>query len=483
MEGEESGMRISPRINFNKSVIIKCDHQIIPAQSIDLSLYGMKIKNHPLDTCDNDNVEITFETDSVVSLRGRMLNYRPGHSVVLFKESPETLASTIGRYITKKIYEGKRCPYCKERLFDEEKSCPKCNMYLDFTSPDIIKILKDFKIGKVIERLTGTEKEKIERGLEENKEMIGTSEAMKKVFQLIRKFAPTDYPVLIIGETGTGKELTARAIHERSNRADKPFVVVNCAAIPHDLLEAELFGYEKGAFTGADKKRIGKIEYANGGTLFLDEIGDMPYDLQSKILRFLQEYTFERIGSNETKTADVRIIAATNVDLDQAVKEGKFRRDLYYRLSVLTIKLPPLRDRGEDPVIMAKYFVERYSKELGKNIKGLTADALEVIRDHPWPGNVRELINTIRKAVVLTDKEFIDVEDLDLKVKCNPQGSGNGEDILNLKRNIEDLERRLLKEAFILAKGNISKVAKMLGISRPKVYKLMEKHGIGEIPE
>ncbi|HCB69675.1 MAG TPA: sigma-54-dependent Fis family transcriptional regulator [Persephonella sp.] len=356
-------------------------------------------------------------------------------------------------------------------------------MYLDFTSPDIIKILKDFKIGKVIERLTGTEKEKIERGLEENKEMIGTSEAMKKVFQLIRKFAPTDYPVLIIGETGTGKELTARAIHERSNRADKPFVVVNCAAIPHDLLEAELFGYEKGAFTGADKKRIGKIEYANGGTLFLDEIGDMPYDLQSKILRFLQEYTFERIGSNETKTADVRIIAATNVDLDQAVKEGKFRRDLYYRLSVLTIKLPPLRDRGEDPVIMAKYFVERYSKELGKNIKGLTADALEVIRDHPWPGNVRELINTIRKAVVLTDKEFIDVEDLDLKVKCNPQGSGNGEDILNLKRNIEDLERRLLKEAFILAKGNISKVAKMLGISRPKVYKLMEKHGIGEIPE
>ncbi len=474
---------MSPRINFNRSVIIKCDHQMIPAQSLDLSLYGMKIKNHPLDNCDNKSVEITFETDSIISLKGKMLSYRPGHSVVLFKESPEKIADTVGSFITKKIYEGKVCPYCKEKLQNREKICPKCSMCLDFTSPDVIKILKDFKIGKVIEKLTGTEKEKIEKGLEENKEMIGTSESMRKVFQLIRKFAPTDYPVLIIGETGTGKELTARAIHERSNRSSKPFVVVNCAAIPHDLLEAELFGYEKGAFTGADRRRIGKIEHANGGTLFLDEIGDMPYDLQSKILRFLQEFTFERIGSNETISADVRIIAATNVDLDEAVQNGTFRRDLYYRLSVLTIKLPPLRERGEDPVIMAKYFVERYSKELGKNIKGLTSDAIEVIRDHPWPGNVRELINTIRKAVVLTDKEYIDVEDLDIKIKNSSNGNENGYDVLNLKKNIEDLEKRLLKEAFIIAKGNVSKIAKLLGISRPKVYKLMEKYGVGEIIE
>ncbi|WP_457640416.1 sigma-54 interaction domain-containing protein [Persephonella sp.] len=475
-------MRISPRTTFSKNIIIKCGHKLISAQSLDLSLYGMKIKNHPIDKSNEDSIEITFETNKVITLRGKIFYYMPGYSVVVFKENSETIASTVGKFITEKIYEKGVCPYCKENIKDKEKSCHRCNMFLDFTSPDIVEVLRDFKIGKAIEKLTKKEKEKIEKYLIEHKEMIGSSKTMKKVFQLIRKYAPTDYPVLIIGETGTGKELTAKAIHERSNRADKPFVVVNCAAIPHDLLEAELFGYEKGAFTGADKKRIGKIEYANGGTLFLDEIGDMIYDLQSKILRFLQEYTFERIGSNETRTANVRIITATNVDLEKAVKKGKFRRDLYYRLSVLTINLPPLREREEDAAIMAKYFVELYSRELGKNIKGLTTDAIEVIRDHPWPGNVRELINTIRKAVVLTDKEFIDVEDLNLNIKPYYKQEDGG-DLLNLRKNIEGIEKRLLKEAFILAKGNVSKVASLLGISRPKVYKMMEKYGIGEISD
>ncbi len=475
-------MRISPRIQFNENIILQCGDEAIETKAIDLSLQGIKIENALSESCKNkDQVKVSFEMNGKpVTLNGKLYRNEQKEMVIVFNETPEKISETVGSFITQKIYESQTCPFCEYHIEKTDKYCPKCGMYLDFSSPNVIRVISDFKLGKIIEKLTKEEKDSIvESTISSNMEMIGTNEKMKEVFHLIRKYAATDYPVLIVGETGTGKELTAKAIHQKSNRANKPFVVVNCASIPSELLEAELFGYEKGAFTGADRRKPGKIELANGGTLFLDEIGDMPYNLQAKLLRFLQEYTFERLGGTETLTANVRIIAATNVNLKKAIEEGKFREDLYYRLSVLTIELPPLRERGEDVVIMAKYFVDRYSKEIGKNIKGLTKDAIELIRTYSWPGNVRELINVIRKAVVLTDKEYIDAEDLDIKV--DPSEVENISNVLDIRKHTERLEKKLLKEAFIRTRGNITKMAKLLGISRPKVYKLLEKHNIGEI--
>ncbi len=474
-------MRISPRIQFTENIILECGDEAFEAKGIDLSLQGVKVENKYPDICKNEEVKVSFEINGKpVTLNGKLYRNEKKEMVIVFNESPEKIAETVGSYITQKIYESQSCPFCEYHISKEDKYCPKCGMYLDFSKANVIRVINDFKLGKIIEKLTEEEKSSIvESTISANMEMIGTNEKMKEVFNLIRKYAATDYPVLIIGETGTGKELTAKAIHQKSNRANKPFVVVNCASIPSELLEAELFGYEKGAFTGADKRKPGRIELADGGTLFLDEIGDMPYNLQAKLLRFLQEYTFERLGGTETLTANVRIIAATNVNLKKAIEEGKFREDLYYRLSVLTIELPPLRERGEDVVIMAKYFVDRYSKEIGKNIKGLTKDAIELIRTYPWPGNVRELINVIRKAVVLTDKEYIDAEDLDIKV--DQSEVENISNVLDIRKHTERLEKKLLKEAFIRTRGNITKMAKLLGISRPKVYKLLEKHNIGEI--
>jgi len=345
----------------------------------------------------------------------------------------------------------------------------------------VVRFIQEFKVGKIFYDLLVEHPEEIEEKLEEKKEFIGVSNGIKKVFDLIRKYATNDYPVLIVGETGTGKELTARAIHERSKRADKPFVVVNCAAIPENLLESELFGYEKGAFTDAHRRKIGRIEFANGGTLFLDEIGDMPVSMQAKLLRFLEDYTFTRVGGNETLHVNVRIIAATNVNLEETVKKGKFREDLYYRLNVLTINIPPLRERKEDIMVLAKYFLNRYAKETGKNIKGFTLKAEESLLNYQWPGNVRELINVIRKAVVLTENMYISEKELNLRREDVDTAYCLNGSSLNLKENIEKVERDLVRRAFLKTGGNITKMAKLLGISRPKVYTLIEKHRIGEV--
>ncbi|MBK3331665.1 sigma-54-dependent Fis family transcriptional regulator [Persephonella atlantica] len=354
-------------------------------------------------------------------------------------------------------------------------------MFFDYTKPEVVRFIQEFKVGKIFYDLLVEHPEEIEEKLEDRKEFIGVSNGIKKVFDLIRKYATNDYPVLIVGETGTGKELTARAIHERSKRADKPFVVVNCAAIPENLLESELFGYEKGAFTDAHRRKIGRIEFANGGTLFLDEIGDMPVSMQAKLLRFLEDYTFTRVGGNETLHANVRIIAATNVNLEEAVKKGKFREDLYYRLNVLTINIPPLRERKEDIMVLAKYFLNRYAKETGKDIKGFTPEAEEALLNYSWPGNVRELINVIRKAVVLTENTYISEKELNLRREDVDTAYCLNGHSLNLKENIEKVERELVRRAFLKTGGNITKMAKLLGISRPKVYTLIEKHRIGEV--
>ena len=298
-------------------------------------------------------------------------------------------------------------------------------------------------------------------------EMLGTSRPMQDVFEMIRKVATTDVAVLILGESGTGKELAARAIHQESNRRAGPFVAINCGAIPENLLESELFGHEKGAFTGAHIQRKGRIELAQGGTLFLDEIGDLPLALQVKLLRFLQERQIERIGGREPIAIDTRVITATNRDLQSALVEGLFREDLYFRLGVLTIALPALRERGEDILLLAKALIDQSAAEAAKAVKGFTDEARNVMRSHPWPGNVRELENRVKRAVIMSDGPWVTPQDLELK----PVG-------LTLREARERVERSLVEGALRRYAGNLTQVATDLGISRPTLYDLMEKLGI-----
>ncbi len=313
---------------------------------------------------------------------------------------------------------------------------------------------------------------KIGKNLDINEEFVGSSKGILNVFSMIRKVAPTDIPVLITGESGTGKELTAMAIHERSHRRNKPFVPINCAAIPENLLEAELFGHEKGSFTGAYTHKIGKFEYANGGTIFLDEIGELSLNLQSKLLRFLEDKIVERIGSNEGKKVDVRLIAATNRDLKSAIAKGTFRKDLFYRLDVFNINLPPVRDRGEDKVILARYFLNKFSKEMNLT-KTFINEAIDAIKSYEWPGNVREIINKVRRAVVMSKESTIKPSDLDLEVPAV-----EAETVTSLREVRYSIEKQKLVEAMRHCNNNISKVARILGISRPSVYSLRKKYNI-----
>src|SRR3990172_7708074 len=280
----------------------------------------------------------------------------------------------------------------------------------------------------------------------EEEEMIGTSEGIRRVFEAIRKVATTDVPVLVIGESGTGKELTAKAIHERSLRKSGPFVTINCGAIPETLLESELFGHERGAFTGAVQQKKGKVEYAHGGTLFLDEVGELPIALQVKLLRFLQDKTLERVGGRQQIQVDARIIAATNMDLKEAIAQGKFREDLYYRLGVVAIDIPPLRDRGEDVLLIALVFLKRVTEHMRKRILGFTKEAIRGIQAYAWPGNVRELSNKIRRAVVMAEGPYIAPEDLDLSLPEGEELPGP----LSIKAARERLEMDLVVQALTL---------------------------------
>ncbi len=309
---------------------------------------------------------------------------------------------------------------------------------------------------------------------EEVEEMIGTSDKIHRVFAAIRKVATTDVPVLIFGESGTGKELTAKAIHERSCRKDGPFVTINCGAIPETLLESELFGHEKGAFTGAVQQKKGRLEYAQGGTIFLDEIGELPLALQVKLLRFLEDHTIERVGGWQRIFVDARIIAATHVDLLVAIAHGKFREDLYYRVGVVTLDVPPLRDRGEDVLLMAIAFLRRATEKSRKRVLGFTKEAIGAIQAYAWPGNVRELSNRIRRAVVMAEGPNITPEDLDLP---SPEGTSLPA-VLSLKTARQRVEADLILRAAVIHRGNLSRVAEELGISRPNLYVLLRKHHI-----
>ncbi len=302
--------------------------------------------------------------------------------------------------------------------------------------------------------------------------LITSSEPMLKVCRTVEKVAPANVTVLLLGESGTGKEVLARGVHELSPRSDARFVAINCAAIPDTLLESELFGYEKGAFTGAAKQTIGKIEYANEGTLFLDEIGDLPMPLQAKLLRFLQERVIERLGGRGEIPVDVRIVCATHRDLATMIREGSFREDLYYRLSEITVNIPPLRERTGDAVLLAQAFLERYTLEMGRNIRGFTADALGALEAHTWPGNVREMENLIKRAAIMADGNQVTASDLGL------EAGHDARQPINLRQARENAERLAISRALAQSDNNIAQTAELLGITRPTLYDLMTKIGM-----
>jgi nitrogen regulation protein NR(I) len=325
--------------------------------------------------------------------------------------------------------------------------------------------------------------------------IVGRSRAMQDIYKAIGRVASTDATVLIRGESGTGKELVARAVYTHSARADRPFQIINCVAIPENLLESELFGFERGAFTGAAHRRVGKIEQANGGTVFLDEIGDMPFGIQSKILRLLQEKSIERLGGRETIPVDVRIIAATNRDLESALQQGRFREDLYYRLKVVTITLPPLRERAEDIPMLSEHFLALYSAQLDMNNPGITKESLAVLTSHPWPGNVRELANALQKALIFNRGAPIQAQDI---VQATGSGAGRspafqretdqilrqwareaiaaGEDPNKFDAIMDHFASILVGETLNLTHGNRSQAAKLLGLSRPTLHSKIEKY-------
>ncbi|AZI37422.1 putative two-component response regulator [Caenibius tardaugens NBRC 16725] len=303
--------------------------------------------------------------------------------------------------------------------------------------------------------------------------MITAASEMIRVARTIERVAGTNVSVMLLGASGTGKELLARGLHEASGRRNGAFVAINCAAIPENLLESELFGHEKGAFTGAIKTTEGKIEQARGGTLFLDEVGDIPLPLQVKLLRFLQERTIERIGGRKSIEVDTRIVCATHQDLEAMIADGRFREDLYYRLAEIVVKIPALAERPGDAVLLAKVFLKRFAKEINPHVTGFASDALAAIDAWPWPGNVRELENRVKRAVIMADGKLVNAVDLDL--------SGGDEDNalpLNLKSAREQADRKVIRHALARSEGNISNTAKMLGISRPTLYDLLKQYDL-----
>ena len=302
--------------------------------------------------------------------------------------------------------------------------------------------------------------------------IITSADEMLKVARTIERVASTSVSVMLLGASGTGKELLARAVHERSDRAGGPFIAINCAAIPENLLEAELFGYERGAFTGAVKTTVGKIEMAQGGTLFLDEVGDIPLPLQVKLLRFLQERVIERIGGRQPIAVDTRIVSATHQDLDAMTADGRFREDLYYRLAEVIVKIPSLAERPGDSVLLARHFANIFAREMNPKVQGLAPDALAAVDAYPWPGNVRELENRIKRAVIMADGKMVSAADLDLPGRVR----ADGELPINLRAAREVADRKAIRQALSRTENNISGAAKLLGISRPTLYDLLKQY-------
>jgi DNA-binding NtrC family response regulator len=363
-----------------------------------------------------------------------------------------------------------------------------------FDIPDILALIEQaLEAGRLMKNRVEVD---VAPGAAHAEALVGRSEAMQEVYKAIGRVAPTDATVLIRGESGTGKELVARAIYQHSLRSDKPFLVINCVAIPETLLESELFGYEKGAFTGAHGRRVGKIEQANSGTVFLDEIGDMPLSIQAKILRLLQERSIERLGGRDPIPVDVRILAATNRDLEAGLTEGRFREDLYYRLKVVSLTLPPLRERKTDIPLLCDYFLSKFARDMSIESPGITPEAKTALGNHAWPGNVRELANTIQKALIFNRGTPLSPEDVSQVIQGeaaravdnatledairawarNALTQDNGEDLFGSL--MDRFAGILITEALNITGGNRSRAAKILGLSRPTLLSKIEKYGL-----
>jgi len=299
--------------------------------------------------------------------------------------------------------------------------------------------------------------------------VVACSPEMVKVCRTVEKVAPSDATILLLGDSGTGKELCARSLHDLSPRVSGRFIAINCAAIPENLLESELFGYERGAFTGAVKQTPGKIEYANGGTLFLDEVGDLPMSLQAKLLRFLQERVVERIGGRDEIPVDVRVVCATHQDLPDKISKGTFREDLYYRISEIAIQIPTLKERGGDILLLARMFLDRFNREQGRNLRAFSKDALAAMEAYTWQGNVRELMNRVKRAVIMAEGKQVTVKDLEL------DGVVTTEADFSLRHTREQAERQAILRALSHSAGKVSTAADMLGISRPTMYDMIRK--------
>jgi two-component system, NtrC family, response regulator len=322
-----------------------------------------------------------------------------------------------------------------------------------------------------IQRLEAEQGDGSPAGRKRYHRLVGESEALRKVFSLIQRVAPTDATVLVLGENGTGKELVAHALHQASPRREGPFIPIHCGAIPETLLESELFGHERGAFTDAYRTREGKLELADGGTIFLDEIGELPVHLQVKLLRFLQDHVIERVGGREPIQVEARVVAATNRDLQAAIAAGHFREDLFYRLSVLTIHVPALRERADDIRMLAEYFLEFYTRHHKRRIKGFTRSALRSIQAHRWPGNVRELENRVQRGVIMARDAYLRPEDLEL-------AEARAESPRTLQEARDQAEKALLVDALTRNAGNITRAARDIDVSRPTLHDLLRKHGV-----
>lgn len=480
-------MRLSPRIKTDIPIKIDVKSEALIS---DICLDGAFLKANPHTAKDKtvgDNLIMKYNLPRYGAFEhhGKILRKGISGVAVSFYNIDIATKTKLWEYLSNSIADFAECPYCGEKYNTLPAVCKTCGWELTFNSPGYFEYrermsllkkmyLKTDNLGlDQLQRLINFIDVDIlkTKGSEEFQEFVGTSDAMLDVFSKIRKVASTDIPIIILGESGTGKELTALAVHERSSRKEI-FVPINCAAIPEHLLEAELFGYERGAFTGAYTSKKGKFEHADGGTLFLDEIGELSSRLQAKLLRFLDDKVVERIGATVGKKVDVRLIAATNRDLGSAIAKGEFRNDLYYRLAAFTITLPPVRERDNDSVVLSKYFLNRFSKEMGLT-KTFTKEVIEAVRSYNWPGNVREIINKVRSAIVMSSENLITPQDLNLDDRV--ADTSNKASLKELK---DTVEKQRVIEALNRSGNNISLSAKVLGLSRPSIYNLMKKHGI-----
>ncbi|WP_144156865.1 sigma-54 dependent transcriptional regulator [Paraburkholderia sp. BCC1885] len=363
-----------------------------------------------------------------------------------------------------------------ERLTDPEARRLIRHYCFDYVKKPVAHATIDYLVSHALGMVTLCDPDDIGSApASDEEEMVGTCEAMQNLFRTIRKVANTDASVFISGESGTGKELTALAIHERSRRRKAPFIAINCGAIPHHLLQSELFGYERGAFTGANQRKIGRVEEADGGTLLLDEIGDLPLESQASLLRFLQEGKIERLGGRESIPIDVRIISATHVDLETAMRDGRFRADLFHRLCVLRVDEPPLRARGKDIEILAHHIMRKFKTDSARKIRGFTPSAIEAMYNYNWPGNVREMINRVRRAIVMAENKLISAEDLDL-------AHYTAQEPMSLAQAREAAEKRAIESALLRHRHRLCEAAVDLGVSRATLTRLMGTYGLREAP-